>query len=175
MTYSAIWISALTAATAVLASWVTSRGTARAAQIQANAVEKTQRTVRVSEARRSAYVSLIEQAHKMAELYWKVSDIHGSSGSRTDQLPALKDVRANLREEYGKLRHFIWVITLEGPDDVATAAENLRLATRPPHRALEASIAGEADASAAFDQCYDPFWQSVLTFVSTARAAVHDL
>jgi hypothetical protein len=59
MTDTALWISSLTAGTAVLASWVTSRGTARAAQIQADATEKTQRTVRVSEARRSAYVSLI--------------------------------------------------------------------------------------------------------------------
>jgi hypothetical protein len=110
----------------------------------------------------------------MAELYWKVSDIHGSGGTRSEQLPALKEIRANLREEYGKLRHFIWVINLEGPDDVAAAAENLRLTTRPPYRALEASIAGDPNAPTFFDQCYDPFWQSVLTFVSTALAAVHD-
>ena len=114
MTDSALCISSLTAGTAVLASWVTSRGTARAAQIQAHTAEKTQRAVRVGETRRSAYVSLIEQAHRMAELYWKVSDIHQSAGPRTEQLPALKEVRTGLREEYGKLRHFIWVITLAG-------------------------------------------------------------
>ncbi|MGQ4389695.1 hypothetical protein [Streptomyces sp. SAS_270] len=175
MTDAALWISSLTAGTAVLASWVTSRGTAHAAQIQADAAARTQRTVRVSEARRQAYVSLIEQAHRMAELYWEVSDIHASADARVEQLPALKEVRASLREEYGKLRHFIWVINLEGPDAVAAAAENIRLSTRPPHRALEASIAGDPDAARVFDQCYDPFWQSVLAFVSTARAAVHDL
>ncbi|GHA96057.1 hypothetical protein [Streptomyces chryseus] len=175
MTDSALWISALTAGTAVLASWVTSRGTARAAQIQAVAAEKTQRTIRINEARRNAYVSLIEQAHRMAELYWTVSDTHRAGGTRSEQLPALKEVQAGLREGYGKLRHFIWVINLEGPDDVAEAAETLRLATRPPYQALEAAIAGEPDALDAFDQCYDPFWASVLAFVSTARAAVHDL
>lgn len=175
MTDSALWISSLTAGTAVLASWVTSRGTARAARIQAEAVERTQRTVRVSEARRTAYVSLIEQAHKMAELYWKISDIVASGGTRSEQISTLKEVQASLREEYGKLRHFIWVINLEGPDDVAEAAEDLRLSTRPPYQALTAAIAGDAGALAAFDQCYDPFWQAVLTFVSTARAAVHDL
>ncbi|TGA96007.1 hypothetical protein [Streptomyces sp. MZ04] len=106
MTDSALWISSLTAGTAVLASWVTSRGTARAAQIQAAATERTQRTLRVSEARRSACVSL---------------------------------------------------------------------ATRPPYRALEASIMGEPNAAALFDRCYAPFWGSVLTLVSTARAAAHDL
>jgi hypothetical protein len=175
MTDSALWISSLTAGTAVLASWVTSRGTARAAQIQAHTAERTQRAVRVSEARRSAYVSLIEQAHRMAELYWKVSDIHGAAGPRTEQLPALKEVRAGLREEYGKLRHFIWVITLEGPDDVAEAAENLRISTRPPYRALEAAIAGDPAALSEFDQYYDPFWLSLTHFVSRARSAVHGL
>ncbi|WP_371649786.1 MULTISPECIES: hypothetical protein [unclassified Streptomyces] len=175
MTDSALWISSLTAGTAVLASWVTSRGTARAAQIQAAATERTQRTLRISEARRSAYVSLIEQAHKMAELYWTVSDIHKSGGSHAEQLPALREVQSSLRVEYGRLRHFIWVINLEGPDNVAAAAETLRLSTRPPHRALGASIEGEPDAVALFDQCYDPFWESVLAFVSAARTAVHDL
>ncbi|MFI1100375.1 hypothetical protein [Streptomyces melanogenes] len=48
MTDSTLWISSLTAGTAVLASWVTSRGTARAAQIQAAATERTQRTIRIS-------------------------------------------------------------------------------------------------------------------------------
>ncbi|WP_406397559.1 hypothetical protein OH805_01615 [Streptomyces sp. NBC_00879] len=67
------------------------------------------------------------------------------------------------------------MINLEGPNDVAEAAENVRLSTRPPYQALEASIAGDSNVPATFDQCYDPFWQSVLTFVSTARAAVHDL
>ncbi|MEV7525387.1 hypothetical protein [Streptomyces sp. NPDC091371] len=175
MSDATLWISALTAGTAVLASWVTSRGTARAAQIQSAAAERTQRTVRVSEARRAAYVSLIEQAHKMAELYWRVSDVRESAATRTEQLPALKEVRSGLREEYAKLRHVIWVISLEGPDNVAEAAETLRLSTRPAYQALEASIMGDPDALTRFDECYDPFWQAVLTFVSSARTAVHDL
>ncbi|MFD7132270.1 hypothetical protein [Streptomyces sp. NPDC059894] len=175
MTDSALWISSLTAGTAVLASWVTSRGTARAAQIQAHTAERTQRAVRVSEARRTAYVSLIEQAHRMAELYWRISDIHQSAAPRSEQLPALKEVRAGLREEYPKLRHFIWVITLEGPDDVAEAAENLRLSTRPPYRALEAAITGDPTALSSFDQYYDPFWLSLTDFVTRARSAVHGL
>ncbi|MFI5802488.1 hypothetical protein [Streptomyces sp. NPDC051561] len=175
MADSALWFSSLTAGTAVLASWVTSRGTARAARIQVTAAERMQRSARVSEVRRSAYVSLIEQAHKMAELYWAVSDISASGGTRAEQVPALKEIRASLREEYGRLRHCIWVISLEGPDEVAEAAEALRLATRPPYRVLAASIAGSPGALETFDQCYAPFWDSVLAFVSTARAAVHDL
>ncbi|MFE0919423.1 hypothetical protein ACFW24_16750 [Streptomyces nigra] len=174
MVDSTLWISALTAGTAVLASWVTSRGTSKAAEIQATASQRAQRVVRVSEARRAAYVSLIEQAHRMAELYWAASDIYASEAPRVEQLPRLKEVRASLREEYAKLRHHIFVIALEGPDDVAAAAEAVRLATRPPYQALEASIAGDPQARSTFDQCYEPFWNSVLAFVSVARPAVHD-
>lgn len=175
MADSALWIGALTAGTAVLASWVTSRGTSRAAEIQAAAAERTQRVVRISEARRAAYISLIEQAHKMAELYWSASDVYSSGNPRVEQLPKLKEIRLALREEYGRLRHHIWVIGLEGPDNVAAAAEALRLTTRPAYQALEASIAGDPDAPALFNECYDPFWNSVLAFVSVARTAVHGL
>lgn len=173
--HEALWISSLTAGTAVLASWVTSRGTARAAQIQSAATERVQHTTQVRETRRGAYVSLIGQAHRMAELYWTISDTLASDLPRIEQLPILKDVRTSLREEYGKLRHSIWIIYLEGPDNVATAAEALRLSTQPPFRALEQVIAGDQDATATFNQCYDPFWNCVTTFVTTARAAVHDL
>ncbi|WP_371668446.1 hypothetical protein OG985_12770 [Streptomyces sp. NBC_00289] len=55
MSDSTLWIFSVTAGTAVLAGWVTSRGTARTAQIQAHAAVKTQRAVRVGEARRSAH------------------------------------------------------------------------------------------------------------------------
>lgn len=174
MADSALWIASLTAGTAVLASWVTSRGTAQAARTQADAAASTQRAVRIRETRRTAYVNLIEQAHRMADLYWRVSDIHASGPPGTGAAE-LREVRLRLREEYSKLRHFVWVVALEGPDHVAEAAERLRLATQPPFRALEASIAGDADAVRAFDAGYDPFWKSVLTFVATAKTAVHDM
>uniref|UniRef100_UPI0040401A69 hypothetical protein n=1 Tax=Streptomyces sp. TG1A-60 TaxID=3129111 RepID=UPI0040401A69 len=43
MADSAFWIASLTAGTAVLASWVTSQGTARAARIQADTTAGAQR------------------------------------------------------------------------------------------------------------------------------------
>jgi hypothetical protein len=35
-------------------------------------------------------------------------------------------------------------------------------------------IAGEADAAQRFNECYAPFWQSVVTFVEAARRALHE-
>ncbi|MGI5398130.1 hypothetical protein ACQEVG_01465 [Streptomyces sp. CA-135486] len=172
MSDNAFWIASLTAGTAVLASWVTSRGTARAARIQADATANTQRTERLRETRRSAYAKLVEQAQRMGELYWQVSDVY-QTGRHEEQLSVLGDLRLRLRNEYSKLRHLVWIVTLEGPSEVADAADGLRRSTTPPYRALLAAIEGDPDAAETFNECYAPFWQSVLSFVEAARTALH--
>ncbi|PJJ01864.1 hypothetical protein BX264_2181 [Streptomyces sp. 2333.5] len=174
MADNAFWISSLTAGTAVLASWVTSRGTARAARIQADASANTQRTERQRETRRAAYANFIEQAQHMGELYWKVSDVL-RAGDQEEQLPALRDLRFCLRDEYSRLRHFAWIVALEGPSEVAAAGETLRRSTTPPYRALLSVIEGDTDAAEMFNQCYDPYWRSVMIFVEAARTALHEM
>src|SRR5262245_48700121 len=129
MADSAFWIAALTAGTAVVASWVTSRGTARAARIQADTTSQAQRTERLREARRTAYAHLIEQAQRMGDLYWKVSDLCADDVSQ--RLEELKSLRDSLRDEYSRLRHCSWIVSLEGPTEVADAADTLRRCTRP--------------------------------------------
>ncbi|MCX5447042.1 MULTISPECIES: hypothetical protein [Streptomyces] len=171
MVDTALWIASLTGGTAVLASWVTSRGTARAACIQADAAANTQRTERLRETRRTAYANLVEQAQRIGELYWLVSDVH-RTGCEQEQLPALRDLRFRLRDEYGKLRHLVWIVTLEGPSEVADAADGLRRSTAPPYDALLAAIEGDPDAAETFNKCYEPFWQSVLNFVRAAQTAL---
>ncbi|GAA3358430.1 hypothetical protein GCM10017744_032980 [Streptomyces antimycoticus] len=69
MADSTFWIAALTGGTAVLASWVTSRGNTRAARIQADTAVLAQRAERLRDSRRSAYLDLIEQTHSIGELY----------------------------------------------------------------------------------------------------------
>jgi hypothetical protein len=64
----ALWIAALTGGTAVLASWVTSRGNTRAARVQAEASAHAQHRIKARELRRTAYLELIEQAHLVGEL-----------------------------------------------------------------------------------------------------------
>ncbi|MET8940347.1 hypothetical protein ABZX28_25535 [Streptomyces rubiginosohelvolus] len=61
MADNTLWVGVLTAGTAVVASWVTSQGTARAARIQAETTAAVQR--------RTAYADIIEQAQKMGDLY----------------------------------------------------------------------------------------------------------
>ncbi|WP_308122421.1 hypothetical protein [Streptomyces sp. WAC04114] len=71
MADNTFWIAALTGGTAVVASWVTSRGNSRAARIQADAAtasQRMQRLQRLHEARRAAHLDLIQQGQRMAEL-----------------------------------------------------------------------------------------------------------
>ena len=173
MADNTLWVAALTAGTAVLASWVTSRGTARAARIQADAAAATVQADRLRAARRAAYVDVIEQAQRMGDLYWKVTDAHQITDAG-ERLAALEELRLRLRGEYAVLRQRVWVVDLEGPAEVASAADRLRRSTSDNWRALGAMIAGEADAAQRFDECYAPFWQSVVIFVEVARRALHE-
>jgi hypothetical protein len=112
MADSAFWIASLTAGTAVLASWVTSRGTARAARIQADTTTRAQRAERLRDSRRTAYADLMERAQRMGDLYWKVSDLCADDVIR--RLPELDRLRDRLRDEYSGLRHCTWIVSLEG-------------------------------------------------------------
>ena len=59
MADSALWVAVLTGGTAVVASWVTSRGNARAARVQADAAAQAQQHSQVRAARRTAYLEFV--------------------------------------------------------------------------------------------------------------------
>lgn len=179
MADNAFWIASLTAGTAVLASWVTSRGTARAARIQADTTAGAQRVERLREARRTAYAEFIEQAQRLGDVYWKVSELYrgAEGGLGPEHVEELRRLRERQRDEYGTLRHRTWIVSLEGPDEVAELANAVRRSTNPFYRALEAMIDGDADAHAdavgRFDACYGPFWQALKDFIKASRDTLH--
>ena len=178
MADSAFWIAALTAGTAVLASWVTSRGTARAARIQADTTASAQRVERLREARRTAYAEFMEQAQRLNDVHWKVSDVvRGAEGGGLgpEQIEALRQLRERQRDEYATLRNLTWVVSLEGPDEVADLANTVRRATNPFHKAIEAMIEGDTGAVARFDACYAPFWQALRNFIKASRDTLHSM
>ncbi|WP_432586443.1 hypothetical protein ABVG11_10205 [Streptomyces sp. HD1123-B1] len=173
MADNTFWIAALTGGTAVVASWVTSRGNTRAARIQADTAALAQRAERLRDSRRTAYLDLIEQSHGMGELYWEVS-----AADRTGEVrrrPAVLDELAEReRDEYGKLRRCVRVVELEGPAAAAAAANALQKSTGRFHRALGAMRAGETEAAGRFDSAYRPFWEALTVFVDAARTALHE-
>ncbi|KIZ14920.1 hypothetical protein [Streptomyces natalensis] len=170
---STIWtvaIAALTGGTAVLASWVTSRGSTQAARIQAETAARSQRAERLRESRRAAYLDLIERTHLMGELFWEISTTLRlpHSEERTAALGALYDRQIS---EYAKIRRCARVVELEGPPGAAAAALAVQKATGPFHAALKAALDGERDSPRAFDDAFSPFWKALEDFVDAARAA----
>ncbi|MGW0839108.1 hypothetical protein ACWD26_02910 [Streptomyces sp. NPDC002787] len=175
MADSAFWIAALTAGTAVLASWVTSRGTARAARIQADTTASAQRVERLRQARRTAYAEFMEQAQRLNDVHWKVSDVvrGAEDGFGPEQVEELRRLRERQRDEYAALRNLTWVVSLEGPEEVAALANTVRRATSPFHKAIEAMIEGDTGAVARFDACYSPFWDALRAFIKSSRDTLH--
>src|ERR1044072_5065952 len=114
MADNTFWIAALTGGTAVLARWVTTRGNTRAAPIQADTAARAQQAERLRDSRRTAYLELIEQIHRMGDFYWEVSAAQRNGDFRSR--PALLDETLEReREHYGKLRQCARVVELEGP------------------------------------------------------------
>ncbi|MGW7577233.1 hypothetical protein [Streptomyces sp. NPDC054765] len=169
-TWWTLAIAAVTGGTAVLASWVTSRGSTQAARIQAETAARSQRAERLRESRRTAYLDLIEQTHHMGELLWEISAVLRQPGSDA-RTAALGELRDREVAEYAKIRRCVRVVELEGPPAAAAAALALQKTTGPFYTALSAAPAGDADRPAAFDAAYRPFWAALVHFVDAAREA----
>lgn len=179
MADSTFWIAALTGGTAVLASWVTSRGNTRAVRIQADTAVLAQRAERLRDSRRGAYLDLIEQTHSIGELYWEIAAVQraaeaGRRPALLDELDELAELAERERDEYGKLRRCVRVVELEGPAAAATAANALQKATGPFHRALGAMRSGEPEGPQRFHDAFRPFWQALTDFVEAATTALHE-
>lgn len=173
MADNTLWVGVLTAGTAVVASWVTSRGTARAARIGAETTAAVQWADQRRTERRSAYADVIEQAQKMGDLYWKVNDAHADTDPES-RTASLKDLRLRLRDAYATLRHRVRVVELEGPQEAAAAADRLRRSTSDNYQALEDMIEGDASAIQRFNECYAPFWERVVALVAVAREVLQE-
>ncbi|MFF8788879.1 hypothetical protein [Streptomyces sp. NPDC015125] len=169
-TWWTLAIAAVTGGTAVLASWVTSRGSAQAARIQGEISARSQRAERLRESRRTAYLDLIEQTHRMGELFWEISATLRLPGSDA-RTAALGELRDREVAEYAKIRRCARVVELEGPPSAAAAALALQKATGPFYTALTGDPSGDAGGRDAFDAAYRPFWAALEDFVEAARKA----
>jgi hypothetical protein len=171
----ALWIAALTGGTAVLASWVTSRGNTRAARVQAEASAHAQHRIKARELRRTAYLELIEQAHLVGELYWRLGDVYAQLTDPVDQLARIEQLRADLRNAFDPLSRCVRVVVLEGPPTAADAAEQVRQAATNTNRALSLISKGESDARERFDDAHRLFRADLEGFIEAARGAIATL
>jgi hypothetical protein len=171
MADSALWVAVLTGGTAVLASWVTSRGNARAARVQAEATAQAQQHSQDRAARRTAYLEFIEQAHITGELHWRLGDIYAQLTDPDDQHARLNQLRQQLRDAFDPLMRCARTIMLEGPPQVADAAQAVRDAAAEANGALSTLSQGQDGATERFDQAHQAFRLELERFIEAARTA----
>jgi hypothetical protein len=169
---STVWVAVFTGATAVLASWVTNQGNARAAKVQAEASAQVQHHGRIREIRRTAYLELIEQAHVTGELYWRVGDVYAQLTDSQAQMEHIQDLRTTLRDAFDPLMRCVRVVVLEGPASVAEAAEAVQTAASDSNRALWRVSLGEPAAHERFDETHQAFRRQLEQFIEVARSAM---
>jgi len=172
MTDEALWVAMLTGGTAVVASWVTSRGNARAARIQAEASAQTQQQSRSRETRRTAYLEFIEQAHITGELYWRLGDVYAQLTDPDEQLVRIQRLRADLRDAFDPLSRCTRVIILEGPGSVVEAAETVKQAASDANRIRWDISRAETGARERFDEAYRIFRMRLSQFIEAAQASM---
>ncbi|MEU5334671.1 hypothetical protein AB0G51_15245 [Streptomyces asoensis] len=169
---SAVWVAAFTGGTAVFASWVTNLGNVRAARVQAEASAQAQHRGRVRELRRVAYLELIEHAHVVGELYWRVVNAFRQIAEPDQRLTRFEELRSELREAYDPLMHSVRVVVLEGPPTTAEAAQAVLDAALNGNRCLWRIICGDSDGHARFNEVQGAYLRCLGQFVEAARAAM---
>ncbi|OMI88202.1 hypothetical protein BSZ07_19505 [Streptomyces sp. M1013] len=170
---SSLWVAALTGGTAVLAGWVTSRGTARAARIQVEASSRAQQATHLRESRRAAYAEVIERAHETAELHFQVKGI--LKGSDEHLLQHVERLRGELRTAFDPLMRCIRLVVLEGPTPVAEAADELRQSVITANRALHPLEQSDEGAQPAYELAEAEFHRRLDVFTATARETLSSI
>ncbi|MFG1966073.1 hypothetical protein [Nonomuraea sp. NPDC049028] len=169
---STVWVAILTGGTAILAGWVTSLGNARAARIQAEASAKAQHHAQIREARRTAYLEFLEQAHITGELYYRLGDVYIQLTQQDKQLEKIQDLRTALRDAYDPLARCARVVLLEGPEAIAAKADAVIQATTDANGVLWHIAQGAPEGRSRFDSAHQAFRDRLESFIETARTTI---
>ncbi|MGW3168405.1 hypothetical protein ACWC9Q_37840, partial [Streptomyces sp. NPDC001142] len=170
---STLWVAVFTGGTAVLASWVTSRGTARAARIQVEASSRAQQLDQIRELRRAAYADVIGRAHETAELYFQVKG--ALTGPDEELVQRIEELRGELRVAFDPLMRCIRLAVLEGPTRVAEAAEALGKSVVTANRALHPLEQSGDGAQAVYELSEAEFHRRLEKFTASAREALSSI
>ncbi|MFJ5776139.1 hypothetical protein [Streptomyces sp. NPDC093094] len=167
---NSLFVAGLTGVTAIvassLASWLTSRGNARAARVQVDATVEAQRREGTRQTRRVAYLDLIEQAQVVADGLRGVDDL-----SVTECEAAL----AAHRDRHQRLRRAVTLVDLEGPSTVQVAASNLLIMSGTLATALAATAENAGrDNRREFQETLRAYIRLITPFVDAAAAVLNE-
>ncbi|MEV5205770.1 hypothetical protein [Streptomyces sp. NPDC053720] len=167
---NSLFVAGLTGVTAIaassLASWLTSRGNARAARVQVDATTEAQRREGTRQTRRAAYLDLIEQAQVVAD---------GLRGVDGLSIAGCEAALAAHRDRHQQLRRAVTLVDLEGPSTVQVAASSLLIMSGTLATAL-AAIAENASREnrREFQETLRAYIRLITPFVDAAAAALNE-
>ncbi|MEV8451556.1 hypothetical protein AB0467_06620 [Streptomyces sp. NPDC052095] len=170
MSDNSLFVAGLTGVTAIaassLASWLTSRGNARAARVQVDAATEAQRRESTRQTRRAAYLELIEQAQVVAD---GLREVDGLSTTGVEAALAAH------RDRHQRLRRAVTLIDLEGPSAVQVAASNLLIMSGTLTTAL-AAVVEHADRENRFEfqESLRAYIRLITPFVGASAAALDE-
>ncbi|MFC4907447.1 hypothetical protein [Actinomadura gamaensis] len=172
---ASLWVAVVTGGTAAITGWVTSQGNARAAKVQAEASQRVQLLTQRREARRTAYLEVIDHAHGTGQRYFEVHGLRITAPESERYAAELERLRDELRSAYDPLMRCVRVAELEGPPAVAEQAQALLEAVYETNRSLFHLARNDTDgARDRFTDARNRFHQCSEGFIAAAQKAIND-
>lgn len=166
---AALWVAVLTAATAIAASWVTSRGNLQAARVQALAAAEAQRAEARRNAMRMAHLAFIEQINHMGSVYRRTNALL-EIDDLSERSAAIDRHLEEMRTAYGEFHRHLGVITLEGSECSRPAADAVHAASTHVYKTL-LGVATGVRSPEDFLPAVRSYWGTATAFIHAARQA----
>lgn len=165
---SSWWIGGLTAITALGASWVTSRGNAYSARVQAEVSAHAGHITEVRNQRREAYKALSASAHALAEVFWRMEEVDRSSDVSV-RATIIAEMHVASRGALSELTKTSTDVLLQGPASVAKEAGALRHCAVVAFWKLAEIGDGSGDQRGPYSLAYRAFRDQHFRFIEAAR------
>jgi hypothetical protein len=167
-----LWVGVLTGVTALAASYLTARGASKAALAQARTTALSDAVREQRQRRRSTYRDMLTCVHAFSEVCWRITDVDTTPdrGTQTNLLAQIHDRMGPTLADLTRATH---EVLLDGPADVAIAAETLRTsALGVQQRLRELTHDHGPEQRRTYDAAYQDFRSSHVTFIELARRAL---
>src|SRR5438552_14794581 len=125
MANSELWVGVLTAVTALGASYLTARGTSRAALAQARTTTRSEALREERERRRSTYRQMMTCVHAFSLACWQILDVDATPDRERKDL-LLTQMQERMGSAVNDVTQATREVLLDGPTEVAAAAEEVR-------------------------------------------------
>jgi hypothetical protein len=165
------WVGVLTAVTALGASWVTSRGNAHSARVEAEVNAHAGHVAEARDRRREAYRALSASAHGLAELFWRMEEVDRSADAALKRA-IVAEMQAASSQALSDVTKASTDVLLQGPASVAEEAGALRHVAVVAFWKLAGLDDGSGEQREPYNRAYREFREQHHRFIEVARDAL---